>query len=97
MKTRYWWNHYRPLFRLTRPVQMRVVEVATDWMGLFLAGPRSDTVLINLHKIDDEDGLRATILHELIHAEQWAAGRHPEHDDYFHARRKEFDAFGLDI
>lgn len=97
MRPRYWWNLYRPRFALTRPSQMRVVEVATDWMGLFLPGPRSGTVLINLANIDDEDACRATILHELIHAEQWAAGLPLDHGAYFQNRRKEFEALGLDI
>lgn len=97
MKPRYWWNAYKPLFALPRPVHMRVVDCGTNWMGMFFPGPRSGLVLLNLYNIDDEDDLRATILHELIHAEQWCADMALDHGTYFQDRRKEFEDLGLDI
>lgn len=97
MKPRYWWRQYKPLFALPRPVRMHAVETATDWMGLFLPSKWAGLVLVNLANLDDEDALRATILHELIHAEQWAAGLPLDHGSYFQNRRKEFEALGLDI
>lgn len=97
MRVRYWWNAYKPLFALPKPVVMRTVDAGTDWCGMFFPSARTGLVLLNLYQIDDEDTLRATILHELIHAEQWCQGMNLDHGAYFQTRRKEFEAFGLDI
>lgn len=97
MRHRYWWNAYKPLFALSRPVVMRTIDAGTDWYGMFFPAKRTGLVLLNMYQIDDEATLRGTILHELIHAEQWCLGMSLDHGDYFQSRRKEFEALGLDI
>jgi hypothetical protein len=97
MKPRYWWRAYEPMFVLTRPVIMRTVSVGDRWYGKFFPDTRTGLVLLNMHLIEDEACLRGTIIHELIHAEQWANGLSLDHGAYFKSRRKDFEHLRLDI
>lgn len=79
---------YRPWFK-TRPVVLRAVDASTDWYGMFLPGPKSDTILLNLDHADTERLVRGTLLHELIHAEQMRATGVLDHGAYFQLRAAE--------
>lgn len=81
-------RNYRHLFK-TRRLALREVCTITDWCGLFLTGTRSDTILVNSYHQATKDNLLGVVLHELIHAEQWAMGVPPDHGTYFRARCKE--------
>lgn len=97
MKTRIWAGHYKRLFDLRRPVDIQEVEVDTDYAGLFLAGRKRDTVLINVFHANTEKKVRATILHELIHAEQNGLKLPVDHGKQFKQRCAEIrEQTGID-
>lgn len=79
---------YREWFTLKRLV-VRTCDVGDDWFGMYLPGPRSGTILVNLHHADTPRLVVGTVLHELIHAEQHALGMKMDHGPYFQQRRAE--------
>jgi hypothetical protein len=85
-------GRYRRLFNLPFPVDVKTVYAPTDWMGIFYSGMERGLILINEDTCKTEDELRATILHEFIHAEQWCHELPVDHGPYFQRRAAEIEA-----
>lgn len=92
MQIKRWFGRYRRLFDLRRPVDLHVIDAMTNYSGLFVPGRDRDLILINLATTPDEPSIRATILHELIHAEQNGLDLDLRHDAYFKRRAAELQA-----
>ncbi len=80
---------YAPLFKKLRPLAIHYVDCGDNWYGLFVPGFGTDVILVNVHHCTTRDLRRATLLHELIHAEQHALGRSLSHGRYFKKRARE--------
>lgn len=92
---------YFPRLRKVRLSLQNVTGDFADWYGLYMAGwYGSDLICLNIALLDlkDEAFVRAVMIHELIHCEQWTNNTNPSHGAYFQHRVAELrELTGLPI